>query len=139
MRQDLIKLIEAQEDVTNVIVLTHNIDFVFIQLIVLPALRRCGRPTLTVFADAQCATETFTYQSPVLTGLGTRYRVVPVAMESGFRFHPKALLLSSPAKSLLSLEVVTSPLAAGERMLRYGSVSTLTRIRPLHSPPSEHI
>jgi len=101
MRQDLIKLIEAQEDVTNVIVLTHNIDFVFIQLIVLPALRRCGRPTLTVFADAQCATETFTYQSPVLTGLGTRYRVVPVAMEPGFRFHPKALLLSSPAKSTL--------------------------------------
>jgi len=84
MRQDLIKLIESQEDVTNIIVLTHNIDFVFIQLIVLPALRRCGRPTFTVFADAQCATETFTYQSPVLTGLGIRYRVVPVAMEPGF-------------------------------------------------------
>jgi HKD family nuclease len=101
MRQDLIKLIEAQEDVTNVIVLTHNIDFVFIQLIVLPALRRCGQPTLTIFSDAQCATETFAYQSPVLTGLGIRYRVVPVAMEYGFRFHPKSLLLSSPAKATL--------------------------------------
>lgn len=101
MRQDLLKLIETQEDVTNVIILTHNIDFVFIQLMVLPALRRCGRPTLTVFADSQCARETFGYQSPVLTGLGTRYRVVPVAMESGFRFHPKALLLSSPDKATL--------------------------------------
>ena len=101
MRQDLIKLIEAQEDVTNIIVLTHNIDFVFIQLVVLPALRRCGRPTLTVFSDAQCATETFSYQSAVLTGLGIRYRVVPVAMEYGFRFHPKALLLSSPTKASL--------------------------------------
>jgi hypothetical protein len=101
MRQDLIKLIETQEDVTNVIILTHNIDFVFIQLIILPALRRCGRPTLTIFSDAQCCTETFAYQSAVLTGLGIRYRVVPVAMEYGFRFHPKALLLSSPAKSTL--------------------------------------
>ncbi len=59
MRQDLVKLIETQEDVTNAIILTHNIDFVFLQLIVLSALRRCGRPTLTVFADAHCAAETF--------------------------------------------------------------------------------
>jgi hypothetical protein len=101
VRQDLLKLIEAHEDVTNVIILTHNIDFVFIQLMVLPALRRCGRPTLTIFADSQCATETFGYQAPVLSGLGTRYRVVPVAMEPGFRFHPKALFLSSPDKATL--------------------------------------
>jgi hypothetical protein len=123
MRQDLLKIIEGQEDVTNVITLTHNIDFVFIQLMLLPVLRRCGRPTLTIFADAQCATETFGYQSPVLTGLGTRYRVVPVAMEPGFRFHPKALFL---------LEAATLPLVAGERTLKYGFVSTLTRIQLLH-------
>lgn len=101
MRKDLIKLIEAQGDVTNAIILTHNIDFVFLQLIVIPALGRCGRPTLTVFADAQCATDSFAYQSPVLSGLGTRYRVVPVAMDPGFRFHPKALLLSGPEKATL--------------------------------------
>jgi hypothetical protein len=94
MRKDLIKLIEAQGDVTNAIVLTHNIDFVFLQLIVIPALRRCGRPTLTVFADAQCAADSFAYQSAVLSGLGTRYRVVPVAMEPGFRFHPKVWITS---------------------------------------------
>ena len=101
MRQDLLELIQSQEDVTNAIILTHNIDFVFIQLVVLPALRRCGRPTFTVFADSQCATETFGYQAPVLVGLGTRYRVVPVTMEPGFRFHPKALFLSSPERATL--------------------------------------
>lgn len=101
MRQDLVKLIETQEDATNAIVLTHNIDFVFLQMIVLSALRHCGRPTLTVFADAHCAAEAFAYQSPVLSTLGTRYRVVPVAMEPGFRFHPKALLLSGPTKATL--------------------------------------
>jgi hypothetical protein len=97
----LVKLIETQEDATNAIVLTHNIDFVFLQMIVVSALRHCGRPTLTVFADAHCAAEAFAYQSQVLSTLGTRYRVVPVAMEPGFRFHPKALLLSGPTKATL--------------------------------------
>lgn len=101
MRQDLIKLVETQGETTNAIVLTHNIDFVFVQLIVIPALRRCGSPTLTIFADAQCAAESYAYQSPVLVGLGKRYRVVPVGMGPGFRFHPKALLLSGPEKATL--------------------------------------
>jgi hypothetical protein len=101
MRHDLIGLIEDQDDVTNAIVLTHNIDFVFLQMIVLPALRRCGRPALTVFADAHCAAESFAHQAPALGTLGTRYRVVPVAMEPGFRFHPKALMLSGPTKATL--------------------------------------
>lgn len=101
MRQDLIKLIESQGDVTNAIILTHNIDFVFLQAIVLPALKHCGRPKLTVFADAQCAADSFAYQSPVLNTIGTRYRVVPVTMEPGFRFHPKALLLTGPDKATL--------------------------------------
>ncbi len=101
MRQDLIKLIESQVDVTNAIILTHNIDFVFLQTILLPALKHCGRPKLTVFADVQCSTNTFAHQSPILSTIGTRYRVVPVAMEPGFRFHPKALLLTGPAKGIL--------------------------------------
>lgn len=101
MREDIIKLVESQGDVTNAIILTHNIDFVFLQLIVIPALKKCGRPTLTVFADAYCAANTFAYQSPVLSTIGTRYRVVPVAMESGFHFHPKAVLLSGPEKATL--------------------------------------
>lgn len=101
MRQDLIKLLEKENDVTNAVILTHNIDFVFLQLVVLPALKRCGQPTLTIFADAACAAETFSYQSTILSGLGTRYRVVPVFMEPGFRFHPKAVLLSGPERGSL--------------------------------------
>ena len=37
----------------------------------------------------------------VLDSLGTRFRVVPVAMRSGFRFHPKAILLSGQKKGVL--------------------------------------
>lgn len=94
MRGDVLKTISTTKDVTNAIVLTHNIDFVFIQTVALAAFRRCGHPTLTIFADAGCAAESFAHQQPVLTGLGVRYRVVPVAMDPGFRFHPKAVLLS---------------------------------------------
>ena len=36
-----------------------------------------------------------------LSGLGLRYRVVSVAMKAGFRFHPKAVLLSGPTAATL--------------------------------------
>lgn len=101
MRRDIVKMLEGEKDVTNAIVLTHNIDFVFIQSVVLPALRKCGHPTLTIFADAQCAVESYQYQHMVLDSLGTRFRVVPVSMRPGFRFHPKAVLLSSQQKGVL--------------------------------------
>jgi hypothetical protein len=101
MRNDLLKAIEATKDVTNAIILTHNIDFVFLQTVVLAAFRKCGHPTITVFADAQCAAESFAHQSSVLDGLGVRYRVVPVAMPPGFRFHPKAVLLSGEQDATL--------------------------------------
>lgn len=101
MRGDVLKTISSAEEVTNAIVLTHNIDFVFIQTVALAAFRRCGHPTLTIFADATCAAESFAHQQPVLTGLGVRYRVVPVAMQPGFRFHPKAVLLASEETATL--------------------------------------
>lgn len=101
MRRDIVRLIEAEKDVTNVVVLTHNIDFVYIQSVVIPALRRCGYPTLTIFADAQCANESYQYQHLVIDSLGHRFRVVPVAMQPGFRFHPKAILLSGLNKATL--------------------------------------
>ena len=59
MRNDILSIIADEKDVTNVIVLTHNIDFVFLQNMVLPALKKCGHPSLTVFADVQCATEAY--------------------------------------------------------------------------------
>ena len=94
MRSDVLEVISSARDVTNAVVLTHNIDFVFVQTVVLSAFRRCGHPTITVFADSGCAAESFALQKAVLTDLGVRYRVVPVAIGTGFRFHPKAVLLS---------------------------------------------
>ena len=101
MRSDILKAIAGSKEVTNAIILTHNIDFVFLQTVVLAAFRKCGHPTITVFADAQCAAESFAHQAPVLDGLGVRYRVVPVAMSPGFRFHPKAVLLSGEKDATL--------------------------------------
>lgn len=95
MRSDVLQVISAAKDVTNAVILTHNIDFVFIQTVVLSAFRRCGHPTITILADARCAAESYSYQEAVVTGLGVRYRVVPIEMGHGFRFHPKAVLLSS--------------------------------------------
>jgi hypothetical protein len=101
MRSDLLKAIAGSKEVTNAIILTHNIDFIFLQTVVLAAFRKCGHPTITVFADAQCAAESFAHQAPMLDGLGVRYRVVPVAMAPGFRFHPKAVLLSGEEEATL--------------------------------------
>jgi HKD family nuclease len=101
MRRDLLKIISGSKDVTNAIILTHNIDFVFLQTVVLSAFRKCGQPTVTVFADADCAVESYTNQYPVLSDLGVRYRVVQVSAEPGFRFHPKAILLSGPDEATL--------------------------------------
>lgn len=101
MRKDILSVIADEDDITNVIVLTHNIDFVFVQNMVLPALRKCGHPTLTIFADAACAEATYAAQHMVLDSIGRRYRVVPIAMKPGFRFHPKAILLSGQEKGVL--------------------------------------
>ena len=90
-------------DATSAIVLTHNIDFLFLQSIVRPRLRKCGNPKLTIFADAGCATGSYRQQHFALDGLGRHYRVVPVVLGSGRRFHPKAILLAGPSKAALAV------------------------------------
>lgn len=101
MRSDVLDVISSARDVTNAVILTHNIDFVFVQTVVLSAFRRCGYPTITIFADSGCAAETFAQQKAVVTDLGLRYRVVRVAMGTGFRFHPKAVLLTGAESGTL--------------------------------------
>src|SRR5688500_12495107 len=101
MRRDLLRTIASARNVSHAIVLTHNIDFVFLQTIVLGVLRKCGAPSITIFVDAGCAAESYRYQKPLLDGLGVRYRVVPIAMSQWFRFHPKALFLSGEADATL--------------------------------------
>ncbi|MAT38664.1 MAG: hypothetical protein CL946_03570 [Ectothiorhodospiraceae bacterium] len=94
MRKNLLSEIKRLKDISNVVILTHNIDFVFVQSLLLRSFKNAGAPKLTIFADAQCASEAFTRQSQYLSSLGRRYRVVPVPSKLGFRFHPKACLLS---------------------------------------------
>lgn len=101
MRSDVLDIIEKSKDVTNIIVLTHNIDLIFLQNVLTRALRKCGNPKLTIFADADRASESFERQGRWVTGLGRRYRVIPMLMNPGFCFHPKAILLSSKDKATL--------------------------------------
>ncbi len=101
MRASILREIEALKGVTHAFVLTHNIDFLFVQGLVLRALRTAGEPALTVFADAGCAAESYETQAPLAVGLGQRYRLVPVALASRGRFHPKAVLLASPDEATL--------------------------------------
>lgn len=101
MRASVLREIEALKGVTHAFVLTHNIDFLFVQGLVLRALRTAGEPALTVFADAGCAAESYESQASLAVGLGQRYRLVPVALASRGRFHPKAVLLASPDEATL--------------------------------------
>lgn len=94
MRSDVLSVISSSRFISHVIILTHNIDFIFMQTVVLSAIRRCGNPKITVFADSGCAQESFTQQKDALSELGTRYRVVPCHMGEGYRFHSKAVCLT---------------------------------------------
>lgn len=95
MRDDLLKQLRAHKDVTNVLITTFNIDFLFIENVLLRTLRPCGDPSLTIFADMEEIARTFAAQGRWIGKIGRRYRVVPIQMEPGFRFHPKLLLASS--------------------------------------------
>ena len=101
MRVDLLKSIQENNDVTNVIILTHNIDLIFFQNIVIPSLRKCGHPSVTVFTDIKCSSDSFERQGKWLEGIGRRYRIVPVSTQPGFRFHPKAIFVSGREKASL--------------------------------------
>lgn len=101
MRQNLIDLIKSEKELSSAIILTHNIDFVFLQLVVIPALKAANHPKLTIFVDAACAADTFESQAQIVGGIGINYRVVPVVMSAGFRFHPKAVMLSGPKDAKL--------------------------------------
>lgn len=55
MRQDILSLIDGKKDLTNVVILTFNINYSFIESHLIPRLNKNGYPSLTIFADAQCA------------------------------------------------------------------------------------
>jgi hypothetical protein len=93
MRSSILREMEKMKGVTHAFILTHDVDFFFIQGLLLKALRAAGSPLLTIFADCGRAASSFQSQGSLASGLGQRYRLVPVALSSGGRFHPKAVLL----------------------------------------------
>ena len=101
MRLSLEKEIRSAKDVSHVFVLTHNVDLIFLQNVLIPTLRKCGNPSITVFAEYSCAVESFSIYHKYAGGLGKRYRLVPVKMSKGFRFHPKAIFIAGKKKASL--------------------------------------
>lgn len=96
-------LTEQAPQARHALVLTHNINFLFVQTILLPKLRAAGNPRVTIFADAGCATAAWRQDRALLDGLGIRYRVVLVDMGPYRRFHPKALLLADRERAALAI------------------------------------
>lgn len=97
------KLVDASKRATTAVVLTHNIDFMFAQAILVNRLRKSGAPRLTVFADAGCAAGSFARQSELADRVGKSFRVVPVDLGTGRRFHPKAIFLAGPEGASLAV------------------------------------
>src|SRR5262249_18436019 len=85
------------------IVLTHNIDFLFVESLVIPHLRAIGSPQLTIFADAACAANCYQTQEMLVSKLGSRYRVVPIDLGQARRFHPKALFVAGNDSASLAV------------------------------------
>ena len=96
-------LVDATKRATTATVLTHNIDFMFAQAILVSRLRKSGTPRLTVFADAGCAAGSFKRQSEIANLVGRSFRVVPVDLGVGRRFHPKAIFLAGPDGARLAV------------------------------------
>src|ERR1700749_3825862 len=96
-------LVDTSKRATTAVVLTHNIDFMFAQAILVNRLRKSGAPRLTVFADAGCAAASFNRQNEIADRVGRSYRVVPVDLGVGRRFHPKAIFLAGPEGARLAV------------------------------------
>ena len=102
---------ELGNDLEHVVIVTHNIDFLFVENVIVPRLRGMGEPSLTIFADAASADSSYRGQSALLSYLGRRYRVVAIDLGNFRRFHPKAVLACK--KQRANLIVGSGNLTAG--------------------------
>jgi len=125
MKNDIIKIIVDLKEVDHVVILTYNVDLMFIQSMLLPKLKKCGHPNLLIFADIERTTETYQSQHKWVQGIGSRYRLVPVHLNHYGSFHPKAVLLSSEQKATLLVGSGNLSFAGwrenGETWIRYDS------------------
>jgi len=49
LRDDILKLVAGQKSLTHIFIATFNIDFIFIESVLLRELRKCGHPSLDDF------------------------------------------------------------------------------------------
>ena len=124
---------------TTAVVLTHNIDFLFVQSILLSRLHSIGHPKLTIFADASCSTSSYNQQFELLSGLGQRYRVVPLDLGNGRRFHPKAIFLAGPDGASLAIGAATLRMVVGVPTKRSGPSTHFQAKADRQSQPSASI
>jgi HKD family nuclease len=104
MRRNVLTWLSQQfTDASHAIILTHNIDFLFVQGVLVPRLRWAGNPRLTIFADVNCAAGAYRDQRLLLDGLGVRYRVVAVDLGPMRRFHAKAILLINRQRAVCAI------------------------------------
>ena len=52
MRRDLLNIVAEHDTKTQMVILTHDVECLFIESLLLTAARKVGNPSLTVFADA---------------------------------------------------------------------------------------
>lgn len=101
MKGQILEQLAKLGSLSHVFALTFNVDLVFVERWVIPALRKCGHPSLSIIADAGCATESFSRQRAYAPRLGKRYRVAPLPLAHTAAFHPKAILATSDARATL--------------------------------------
>lgn len=112
MRLNILEWLDGVgDDIEHIVILTHNIDFLFVESVLLPRMRRMGEPSLTIFADAASADLSYRNQSALLDELGRRYRVIAVDLGNLRRFHSKALFVCK--KDGVHLAVGSGNLTAG--------------------------
>ena len=64
----MLKIVAEHDTKTQMVILTHNIEFLFIESLLLTAAGKGGNPSLTVFADAQCAEGSYARERPRTEG-----------------------------------------------------------------------
>jgi len=103
MRYDLVEELLDVKQITNIIITSFNVDYLYIQSSLIPALNKKDNPKLTIFADYDCATLAFNDLRKYIDGLGDRYRVFPVYLPNRPCFHPKSIFISGEERSKLAI------------------------------------
>jgi len=104
VRKNILQWLDALKGpVEHLVILTHNVDLLYVENVLLPRLRDLGEPALMIIADAACAAMTFANQAGLTSSLGRRYRVIGVDLGGMRRFHPKAIFVLKKEQAHLAI------------------------------------